>query len=54
MHARLPGAPTPDEFRDLLAAGTDAVGEIPAERWPLEGFFEPGTLSNETGCSDAK
>jgi len=54
MHARLPGAPTPDEFWNLLAAGTDAVGEIPAERWPLEGFFEPGTLSKETGRSYAK
>ncbi|MCW2306576.1 SDR family NAD(P)-dependent oxidoreductase [Rhodobium gokarnense] len=36
-----PDAPDPDAFWENLVAGHDAVTEIPEERWPLGGFFEP-------------
>ncbi|MBB4302684.1 acyl transferase domain-containing protein/enoyl-CoA hydratase/carnithine racemase/aryl carrier-like protein [Rhodobium orientis] len=36
-----PGAADPDAFWENLVAGRDAVTEIPEERWPLDGFFEP-------------
>ncbi|WP_372156758.1 SDR family NAD(P)-dependent oxidoreductase [Xanthomonas campestris pv. fici] len=41
MACHFPGADDPDAFWDVLAAGRDCVGEIPAERWSLEGFFHP-------------
>ena len=37
MSCRLPGAGDPDEFWQLLRTGTDAVAEVPADRWPREG-----------------
>jgi polyketide synthase 12/myxalamid-type polyketide synthase MxaB len=46
MACRFPGgATTPAAFWDLLAAGTDAVTEVPAERWDVDAFYdpEPGT-----------
>lgn len=30
---RFPGAATPDDFWELLRSGTDAVREVPADRW---------------------
>jgi acyl transferase domain-containing protein len=36
MSCRLPGAGDVDQFWQLLQTGTDAVGEVPAERWPRE------------------
>ncbi|MFD4695629.1 type I polyketide synthase, partial [Streptomyces sp. NPDC058463] len=33
LACRLPGAPTPDAFWQLLRNGVDAVGEIPEHRW---------------------
>jgi acyl transferase domain-containing protein/acyl carrier protein/NADP-dependent 3-hydroxy acid dehydrogenase YdfG/1,4-dihydroxy-2-naphthoyl-CoA synthase len=38
---RYPGAADLDGFWANLAAGTDSVTEIPAERWSLDGFFHP-------------
>jgi len=35
------GADTPDRFWDLLAAGRDAVTEIPDERWDKAHFLHP-------------
>ncbi len=37
ISCRLPGAPDPESFWQLLAGGRDAVGEMPAERWGLAG-----------------
>jgi phthiocerol/phenolphthiocerol synthesis type-I polyketide synthase C len=39
--ARLPGAPTIEEFWKLLAESRDAVTEIPDERWNRQRFFHP-------------
>ncbi|HEY8358514.1 MAG TPA: SDR family NAD(P)-dependent oxidoreductase, partial [Ramlibacter sp.] len=41
ISGRYPQAQTVDDFWKLLRSGTDAVGEIPPERWSLDGFFEP-------------
>jgi acyl transferase domain-containing protein/SAM-dependent methyltransferase len=41
VSARYPGAAGLDEYWDVLQAGKDCVGEIPAERWPLQGFYHP-------------
>jgi len=30
-----------DEFWNNLLSGRDCIGEIPAERWPLDGFYDP-------------
>ena len=39
LAGRYPHARNVDEFWALLRAGTDCVGEIPADRWTLEDFF---------------
>src|SRR5947208_15994701 len=41
MGCRLPGAESPEAFWRLLAAGADAVREVPAERWDIESFYDP-------------
>ncbi|MBI3927568.1 MAG: type I polyketide synthase [Armatimonadetes bacterium] len=42
MGCRLPGgAHSPETFWQLLQSGTDAVSEIPAERWSSERFYDP-------------
>ncbi|MEP7209608.1 MAG: type I polyketide synthase, partial [Alphaproteobacteria bacterium] len=39
---RLPGgAETPDKLWDLLQSGTDAVVEVPTERWSLDDLYDP-------------
>ena len=40
-----PDASDPDAFWDLLTRGVDAVGEVPASRWPMAAFYDakPGT-----------
>ena len=39
---RLPGGVTgPDGFWKLLESGTDAVTEVPADRWDAEAFYDP-------------
>jgi acyl transferase domain-containing protein len=39
---RFPGdANNPDSFWSLLCRGTDAVGEIPEDRWNLHEFYDP-------------
>ncbi|MFH8346373.1 SDR family NAD(P)-dependent oxidoreductase [Streptomyces sp. NPDC018045] len=41
VSGRYPQAADLAEFWENLKAGRDCVGEIPADRWPLDGFFEP-------------
>jgi len=39
---RLPGgSDSPDAYWALLSGGGDAVGEIPAERFPIDAYFDP-------------
>ncbi|WP_394537195.1 amino acid adenylation domain-containing protein [Lysobacter enzymogenes] len=41
LAGRYPRSPDLAAFWDNLKAGVDCVGEIPAERWALDGFFDP-------------
>ncbi|KND26274.1 SDR family NAD(P)-dependent oxidoreductase [Streptomyces acidiscabies] len=41
MTGRYPGAPDLTRFWANLTAGRGAVREVPADRWPLDGFYEP-------------
>ncbi len=41
MSGRYPGAENLEAFWDNLAHGRDLISEVPDDRWPLEGFFEP-------------
>jgi len=38
---RFPGADNPEAYWDLLIQGRDAVREVPANRWPLEQYYDP-------------
>src|SRR5829696_10244869 len=39
---RLPGGITsPEAFWILLSEGTDAVSEVPADRWDVDAFYDP-------------
>src|SRR5205085_10040292 len=35
------GVSTPEAFWDLLRAGTDAIAEVPSDRWALDGLYDP-------------
>ncbi|HEY8360090.1 MAG TPA: beta-ketoacyl synthase N-terminal-like domain-containing protein, partial [Ramlibacter sp.] len=41
MSCRFGPADDADAYWDLLCSGRSAIGEIPPERWPLEGFYHP-------------
>ncbi len=42
MSCRLPGgASTPQKFWELLRDGVDATGDIPADRWDVEQYYDP-------------
>ncbi|WP_283472117.1 SDR family NAD(P)-dependent oxidoreductase [Methylosinus trichosporium] len=41
MAGRYPGADNLDAFWDNLCADRDLIVEIPPERWPVEGFYDP-------------
>jgi polyketide synthase PksM len=41
LSGRYPQARTMQAYWENLKAGKDCISEIPPERWPLEGFFEP-------------
>ena len=34
------GVEDPDSFWELIASGTDAIGDIPADRWDADAFFD--------------
>lgn len=46
------GAHGPEKFWDMLLAGTDAITEIPEERWSMSSFY--GADRSRTGRSHAK
>ena len=41
MSGRFPGAETLDAYWENLRAGRTTVTEIPADRWSVDGFYEP-------------
>ncbi|MBI5785598.1 MAG: SDR family NAD(P)-dependent oxidoreductase [Rhodocyclales bacterium] len=41
MACRFPGADDPAAFWELLAKGRDAIGEVPADRWDIDAYFDP-------------
>ncbi|WP_349594246.1 SDR family NAD(P)-dependent oxidoreductase [Azospirillum argentinense] len=41
LSCRFPQADSPDAFWRALAEGRDCIREVPADRWPLEGFHHP-------------
>ncbi len=41
MSCRVPGADDPEGYWQLLADGTDAIVEIPPERWDVDDWFAP-------------
>ncbi len=41
ISGRYPGASDLDAYWRNLAGGRDCVGEIPADRWALDGFYDP-------------
>ncbi|TDC95427.1 SDR family NAD(P)-dependent oxidoreductase [Saccharopolyspora aridisoli] len=41
LSGRYPRARNLPEFWDNLRSGRTCTGEVPADRWPLEGFYEP-------------
>ncbi len=42
---RVPGAHGPAAFWRLLMQGVDAIGEVPADRWSLEEYYDPEPLA---------
>lgn len=54
MQGQFPGAASLDAFWQQIASGADLVGEIPADRWSVEGFYEAGSASRKTGKSYSK
>jgi acyl transferase domain-containing protein/NAD(P)-dependent dehydrogenase (short-subunit alcohol dehydrogenase family)/acyl carrier protein/SAM-dependent methyltransferase len=51
MAGQFPGADDVDAFWENLKAGRDAVGEIPAGRWSMEGFYDPDAgAANRSSC----
>lgn len=54
MALRFPGATDAETFANLLWSGTDAVGPIPTDRWPLDAFYAddpdaPGKMITRAG-----
>ena len=41
LACRFPGAADVADFWSLLKAGTDAIGEIPGDRWDVDAYFHP-------------
>ena len=42
MGCRLPGnAGDPDAFWELLANGVDVIGDVPADRWDVDAYYDP-------------
>ena len=40
LSCRLPGAGDPDSFWHLLRDGVDAIGEVPADRWDVDAYYQ--------------
>ena len=38
---RFPGADGPEAFWRLLRDGVEAIGEVPADRWDVDAYYDP-------------
>ena len=48
---RYPDAQTPEQLWENLQAGRDSVGEVPAERWDIDAYYNPDkNHKNTTYC----
>ncbi|MGA8348284.1 MAG: beta-ketoacyl synthase N-terminal-like domain-containing protein, partial [Isosphaeraceae bacterium] len=47
MSCRFPGAPDLFAFWANILANRDLTREVPAERWPLEAFYDPDSRAND-------
>jgi len=41
LGCRFPGASGPETFWQLLCAGGDAITQVPADRWPIDAYYDP-------------
>ncbi len=41
LGCRFPGASNPEAFWQLLCSGTDAIREVPADRWDVDALYDP-------------
>ncbi|MEM8637294.1 MAG: type I polyketide synthase [Cyanobacteria bacterium P01_G01_bin.54] len=49
MGCRFPGgANTPQAFWELLKTGTDAITEVPADRWDVDAYYDPNLDSEDS------
>jgi acyl transferase domain-containing protein len=52
LACRFPGrADAPDSFWTLLAAGGDAIREVPADRWDIDALYDPDPSAPGKMCS---
>src|SRR5215471_13028146 len=54
LGCRFPGAPDPEAFWQLLGTGGDAITKVPADRWPIDVYYDPdpttpGKMSTQYG-----
>ncbi|ODU01750.1 MAG: hypothetical protein ABS79_01255, partial [Planctomycetes bacterium SCN 63-9] len=47
MACRFPGADDLVEFWANILASRDCISDVPADRWPLESFYDPDSTSND-------
>ncbi|HEX3657989.1 MAG TPA: beta-ketoacyl synthase N-terminal-like domain-containing protein [Pirellulales bacterium] len=54
LGCRFPGASDPEAYWQMLRAGRSAIGEVPADRWDVDRFYDPnpdapGKMSSRLG-----